>query len=291
MEVYEGGSEAPMTRVRTSEERSRMLLVLGIPLGVFCGLLGLSGTEYRVPILRRFFDYPTARTVPFNLTISVMTLAAGLVGREPSTSATLMWPHLPELASLLGGSLLGLYAGAAYADRRPTARFERVSLFAMLAIGATLIGATLLSWNAALPLLLAARIPAGVALGVLIGAVSSIRGISGGQLLIPALVLAFGVDLKVAGSASACVSFPIVLVGLVRHARTSAFVREREYRDLVVPLGVGSALGAVTGGYLVSRVPSMALGLVLGALLIVSSLKNLREREEQAESPPDGPRA
>ena len=128
-------------------------------------------------------------------------------------------------------------------------------------------------------------------LGVLIGAVSTIRGISGGQLLIPALVLAFGVDIKVAGSASACVSFPIVLVGLVRHARTSAFVREREYRDLVVPLGVGSALGAVTGGYLVARVPSMALALVLGALLIVSSLKNLREREEKAESPPDEPRA
>lgn len=134
-----------MTRVRTSEEQSRMLLVLGIPLhGVFCGLLGLSGTEYRVPVLRRFFDYPTARTIPFNLTISVMTLAAGLVGREPSTSAALMWPHLPELASLLGGSLVGLYAGAAYADRRPTARLERVSFLAMLAIGTTLIGATLL---------------------------------------------------------------------------------------------------------------------------------------------------
>lgn len=85
--------------------------------------------------------------------------------------------------------------------------------------------------------------------------------------------------------------FSIVLVGLVRHARTSAFVREREYRDLVVPLGVGSALGAVTGGYLVSRVPSMALGLVLGALLLVSSLRNLREREEKAESFPDEPRA
>lgn len=274
-----------MARLLSSEERSRMLLVLGIPLGVLCGLLGLSGTEYRVPVLRRFFDYPTERTVPFNLTISVMTLAAGLVGREPSTSATLMWPYLPELVSLLGGSLLGLYAGAAYADRRPTERFQQVSLMAILAIGAALIGATLLSHQWALPIGLGARIPVGVALGVLIGAVSTIRGISGGQLLVPALVLAFGVDIKVAGSASACVSFPIVLVGLVRHARKSAFVREREYRDLVVPLGVGSALGAVTGGYLVARVPSVALALVFGALLIVSSVRSLRETREETRPP------
>jgi uncharacterized membrane protein YfcA len=271
-----------VTENGTAEARSRILLLLGIPLGVLCGLLGLSGTEYRVSILRRFFHYPTERTVPFNLTISVMTLAAGLVGREPSTSAALMWPHLPELLSLLGGSLVGLYAGAAYADRRPTDRFERFTLVGLVAIGVTLIVAMLHPFHAQLPLALSVRVPVGVALGTIIGAVSSIRGISGGQLLIPALVLAFGADIKVAGSASACVSFPIVLVGLVRHARTNTFVREREYHDLVVPLGVGSALGAVTGGYLVSRVPAMVLGLILGALMIVSSVRALRERVEKA---------
>lgn len=268
----------------SAEQRSRLLLLIGVPLGVLCGLLGLSGTEYRVPILKRFFHYPTQRTVPFNLTISVMTLAAGLVGREPSTSASLMWPHLPELSALLGGSLLGLFAAASYADRKPTERFEQWSLLGIAAVGVALVVGVIHPFGVQLPLSLAVRVPAGVALGVLIGAVSSIRGISGGQLLIPALVLAFGADFKVAGSASACVSFPIVLVGLVRHARANTFVREREYQELVVPLGVGSALGAVTGGYLVARIPTVALGLILGALMIVSSIRSLRDRTGAADS-------
>lgn len=272
------------THWRTTAERTRNLLLLGMPLGVLCGLLGLSGTEYRVSILRRFFHYPTTRTIPFNLTISIMTLAAGLVGREPSTNAALVWPLLPELAALLGGAIVGLFAGAEYADRRPTQRFERWTLAAIVAIGLTLIAAMIHPFHAQLPLSLGVRVPVGVALGVFIGMVSSVRGISGGQLLIPALVLAFGADIKVAGTASACVSFPIVLVGLVRHAKTSTFVPEREYQELVVPLGIGSAIGAVTGGHLVARVPATALGWILGALMIVSSIRGLRDRAATPDS-------
>lgn len=272
------------TNWRTTAERTRNLLLLGMPLGVLCGLLGLSGTEYRVSILRRFFHYPTTRTIPFNLTISIMTLAAGLVGREPATNAAQVWPLLPELAALLGGAIVGLYAGAAYSDRRPTRRFERWSLVGIVAVGAMLIAAMIHPFHAELPFSLGVRVPVGVAIGVFIGMVSSIRGISGGQLLIPALVLAFGADIKIAGTASACVSLPIVLVGLVRHARTSTFVPEREYQELVVPLGIGSAIGAVTGGHLVSRVPPIALGLILGALMIVSSARGLRERATSPES-------
>jgi uncharacterized membrane protein YfcA len=261
-----------------SEERSRLLLLVGIPIGVLCGLLGLSGTEYRAPILRSFFGYPTQRVAPFNLTISLMTLGGAIVGRDSSTSAALLRPILPELAALVAGSLAGLYLVARYSRRFPAVPIERWTLSALVVVGTALICVpTLPVHPPALPMSLAVRVPAGIVLGVLIGAVSSVRSISGGELLIPALVFAFGADIKIAGSASACISFPIVLAGLVRHSRAHAYEPQREYGELVVPMGVGSALGAITGGYLLARVTSSVLMLTLGALLIVSAVRSFQD--------------
>lgn len=262
-----------------SEERSRWLLLLGVPLGVLCGVLGLSGTEYRAPILRAFFRYPAERIVPFNLTISVMTLGGAIIGREPSTSAALLRPHAVELSSLVLGALMGVYIAGRFLARVPALAVERWTLSALMIVGTAMVCVEMLPMPLpSLPADPAIRVAVGAALGILIGAVSSIRSISGGELLIPALVLAFGVDIKVAGSASACVSFPIVLAGLIRHARRQAYAAEREYRELVVPMGVGSALGAVTGGYLVARISTFWLTVALGAVLIASAVRGFQFR-------------
>lgn len=263
------------------EARSRWLLVLGVPLGVLCGMLGLSGTEYRAPVLRAFFRYPAERVAPFNLTISVMTLGGAIVGRESSTSAALLWPYLPELAALVLGTLLGVYVAGRFLSRVSVLAVEQWTLSALVVIGTAMICVVMLPMPVpALPAHLAVRLPAGVALGLLIGAVSSVRSISGGELLIPALVLAFGVDIKIAGSASACISFPIVLAGLVRHTRQREYVPEREYRELVIPMGIGSALGAVTGGSLVAYMSTFALTVTLGALLIASAVRSFQFRPQ-----------
>jgi uncharacterized protein len=262
-----------------SEERSRWLLVLGAPLGVLCGLLGLSGTEYRAPILRAFFRYPAERLVPFNLTISVMTLGGALIGRESSTSATLLYPYLPELGALVAGTLLGVYVARRYLSAVSVLAVERWTLSALVVIGTALICLAMLPTPVpTLPPTPAIRAPVGVALGVLIGAVSSVRSISGGELLIPAMVLAFGIDIKVAGSASACMSFPIVLTGLVRHSQRREYVPEREYREVAVPMGVSSALGAVTGGYMLGHMSAFSLTVALGAVLIASAVRGFQFR-------------
>jgi uncharacterized membrane protein YfcA len=242
-------------------------------------MLGLSGTEYRAPILRAFFRYPPEKIAPFNLTISVMTLGGAIVGREASASATLLRPHVLELGSLVAGVLLGVYLAGRSLARVSAEAMERWTLPALVVIGTTLICVVMLPMPLPqLPPDPVVRAPVGVLLGMLIGAVSSVRSISGGELLIPALVLAFGVDIKIAGSASACMSFPIVLAGLVKHARRDTYVREREYRELVVPMGVGSALGAITGGYLLAQMSTFALTVALGAVLIASAVRGFQFR-------------
>jgi uncharacterized membrane protein YfcA len=106
--------------------------------------------------------------------------------------------------------------------------------------------------------------------------VSSLLGVAGGELIIPTLLFAFGADVKTAGTASLLISLPTVAVGVVRHARLKAFDERLDLTQTVAPMGVGSVIGAVTGGLLVGLVPAAALKLVLGVILIVSAVRIFR---------------
>jgi Sec-independent protein secretion pathway component TatC len=64
----------------------------------------------------------------------------------------------------------------------------------------------------------AVRLMAGFVLGLAIGFISSLLGVTGGEIIIPTLVLGFGTPIKVAGSLSLLISLPTVAVGLIRYA-------------------------------------------------------------------------
>lgn len=71
---------------------------------------------------------------------------------------------------------------------------------------------------------------AGVAAGFGIGIVAALLGVAGGELLIPTLVLLFGVDIKLAGSLSLAVSLPTMLVGFARGSKAKQPPRRRSPR-------------------------------------------------------------
>lgn len=117
------------------------------------------------------------------------------------------------------------------------------------------------------------QVCAGVLFGLLIGLVSSLLGVAGGELIIPTLVFAFGADIKTAGTASLLISLPTVSVGLIRYARQGAFSDRQDMRATVTPMGVGSILGAILGGILVGVIAPSVLKIGLGVILILSSLR------------------
>ena len=63
------------------------------------------------------------------------------------------------------------------------------------------------------------RLVVSVVLGLMIGLVSSLLGVAGGELAIPTLLFAFGADIGAAGTASLLISLPTVAVGVLRHSR------------------------------------------------------------------------
>jgi uncharacterized membrane protein YfcA len=114
---------------------------------------------------------------------------------------------------------------------------------------------------------------AGVAAGFLIGIVAALLGVAGGELLIPTLVLLFGVDIKLAGSLSLAVSLPTVLVGFARYSRDRSFVVLAENRRFVLVMAAGSIVGSFIGGRLLGLVPNTILLPLLAVILVLSAVK------------------
>jgi uncharacterized membrane protein YfcA len=79
-------------------------------------------------------------------------------------------------------------------------------------------------------------------------------GVAGGELLIPTIVLLFGIGIKVAGSLSLAVSLPTMLLAFTRYSRDSSFVVLRRHVRLVGVMALGSVAGTVAGGLLLGVV-------------------------------------
>jgi uncharacterized membrane protein YfcA len=256
----------------------------GVPIGTLGGLIGLGGAEFRLPVLVERLGFSPRSAVPMNLVISLLTLAAALVLRARTLSLAAVEPYWLEIGALtLGGAFAAATAAkllARWSDRR-----LRITLAVILAgLGVVLLleaglrheGA---AWIAPIPAL---RLVAGLLFGLAIGAVSALLGVAGGELLIPTLTLAFGADIRTAGTASLMISLVAVGSGLWRYGRLGMFPSRREMTKTALPMGAGSVVGAVIGGLLVGIAPAAALKVVLGLILIAAAVKLSRHADSGA---------
>ncbi len=252
--------------------RSWLAFVGGAAVGVLGGLIGLGGAEFRLPLLIGMFGFAALPAVIVNKATSLVVVAVALPVRAIAVPYSELLANWGAGVNLLAGSLVGAWAGASLATRLQTATLHRVLAGLLVAMGVVLF----LSHRGELTGLTIDGLPQialGVAAGFGIGIVASVMGVAGGELLIPTLILLYGLDIKVAGSMSLAVSMPTMLVGFTRYRRDQSFVVLSEHRRFVIVLAVGSAVGAITGGLLVGVVPEGVLVPTLSAILLLSSVK------------------
>jgi uncharacterized protein len=210
--------------------------------------------------------------VILNKAMSLVVVASALPFRAAAVPFGSVAAHWPIIVNLLAGSLLGAWCGASWATRIASQTLYRVIAILLLGIaGVLLIGHGLAASSAMLTG--APQMAAGVAAGFGIGIVAALLGVAGGELLIPTLILLFGVDIKLAGSLSLAVSLPTMLVGFARYSRDRSFVVLGENRQFVLVMAAGSILGSFIGGRLLGIVPSAVLLPLLAVLLVLSAFK------------------
>jgi uncharacterized membrane protein YfcA len=247
--------------------------------GVLGGMIGLGGAEFRLPLLIALFGFVALQAVILNKALSVVVVATALPARLVAVSWSALTPHWPVVLSLLAGSLPGAWVGASWATRMRSATLYRVLAVLLVLIAGALVGSHVGTVER-LPLPLAVAWAAGVVGGFFIGIVAAIMGVAGGELLIPTIVLLFGVGIKVAGSLSLAVSLPTMLVAFARYSRDGSFAVLRRHARLVAVMALGSVAGTVVGGLLLGVVPDAVLMPGLALLLVLSSVKVWRHGQE-----------
>jgi uncharacterized membrane protein YfcA len=257
----------------------------GAAIGSLGGLIGLGGAEFRLPVLVGRFRLPTLEAVILNKAMSLVVVAFAFAFRAGAIPFADVLAHADIAANLLAGSLVGAWWAAGHAMRMPRRLLDRVILvlLAMLALvllaeawrgghdgGAPLLADKTLRWLA------------GLAAGLFIGMVAALLGVAGGELLIPTLVLLYGVNVKLAGSLSLAISLPTMLVGFARYRESAAFAALKRERALLLAMAAGSIVGAAIGGFLLGVVPARWLLAALGVILLVSAIKVFQHTRDEA---------
>jgi uncharacterized membrane protein YfcA len=247
----------------------------GAAVAILGGLIGLGGAEFRLPLLIGIFALFPHRAVRTNLLISLATLAMSAVARLSFVQETNVAGFQIVIAGMLVGGIVAAWLGAGYLRSIPNAKMMGVIAALLLATAALLAAETLMhgsAWSALAPGS-AWTFPVAVTAGLLIGAISSLLGVAGGEFIIPILIFIFGADIRTAGTASVLISIPVVLTGVARHWFTGHYRSQSLLVYLVLPMAVGSGIGAMAGGYLAAWAPTNALRLVLAAILAISAIK------------------
>ncbi|MFD7325377.1 sulfite exporter TauE/SafE family protein [Streptomyces sp. NPDC059875] len=254
-----------------------LAFAVGAAVGVLGGMIGLGGAEFRLPLLINVFGFAALSAVILNKAVSLVVVLVALPARMAAVPASEVAAHWPVAVNLLAGSLLGAWAGAAWAVSMRSATLYRVLAGLMVLMAAALVAShSATPGTLALPVW--AQVTCGVVAGFGIGVVAAIMGVAGGELLIPTIVLLFAVDIRAAGSLSLLVSLPTMLVAFARYSRDGSFAVLGANLRFAAVMSMGSVAGAVLGGVLLGVIPDLVLIPVLAVVLLVSALKLARHR-------------
>jgi uncharacterized membrane protein YfcA len=118
---------------------------------------------------------------------------------------------------------------------------------------------------------------------VLAGLLGSLTGLGGGVVLVPLLTIFFKVDLRYAIGAS------LVSVIATSSGSASAYVKEG-FSNIRIGLflEIATTLGALLGAFLTAKVPTSAIAIIFGAVLLYSAYVSRRTRPRSlGDDPPD----
>lgn len=247
--------------------------LFSIPIGTLGGLIGLGGAEFRLPVLVGVLKKQVKSALPLNLAISLVTVASSLLFRNRSIPLDEITRYLPIIFAMISGSIPAAYLSAAITQKISTAQLRRIIFVILLIIGLLLMVESFLHPNGIrlLPSDLPVELTSGLLFGMLIGVFSSTLGVAGGELIIPTLIFMYGIDAKVAGSASLLISLPTILSGITRYSRIGNYRELNEFPQTIIPMSIGSIIGSSFGGFMVGFVSASLIKLILGLILIYSA--------------------
>lgn len=245
----------------------------GTAIGTLGGLIGLGGAEFRLPVLMSGFRYHALEAVILNKAMSLVVVATALPFRSKVIPFAMLAGHWTVIINLLLGSICGAWLGAGWATRLKSATLSRIISILLAFVALVLIFSHSTHGQGTALFAGATLWVAGITAGLGIGVFASLLGVAGGELLIPTIVILFGLDIKLAGSLSLAISLPTMLTAFTRYSRDKSFVVLKQNYNFVFIMAIGSVVGTFIGGHLLGVLPSYVLLPALAMMLLVSAYK------------------
>jgi len=240
-------------------------------MGIAAGLIGVGGGEFRIPILLYLIGLPTIAAVAVNLFVGLLTVIVSFLIRFQLGLLDAQAINVALIMSV--GSIIGSYLGAVL-----TGKFKEDFLKKGLAVLLVIIGLKIgLEPFVHTPPLLEFTLGfveetfLAVLVGVVIGVISGMLGVAGGEFRIPALIYIFGFDIKIAGTASLLVSIPTVATGFVKHRQMGHM--NKGATVIAVIMSIGSVVGAFIGASQAAVMEKDVLKVLLGVILILATVR------------------
>jgi len=238
-----------------SRKQIQQSLVVGLLAGILAGMFGVGGGFLMVPLYVIWMGLDQRRSHATSLAAVLPIAVAGAIGY--STSGYVDW-H--AVAALLAGSIFGALYGVKL--------LSQVSLkFLQLGFAALLyLSAMRLIWSSAPHQLLegAAAIVFLAIVGFFAGVMSGLFGVGGGIVMVPALIIASGMDSLTARGTSLAVIVGSAISGTVANLRKGNI-------DVAFALltGLAGIPATFIGVYLSQQVPQR-LALILFSFILIA---------------------
>ncbi len=242
----------------------------GFSIGLASGLLGVGGGEFRIPVLLYLLDLPVLLSITINLLIGLLTVSVSFIVRYRTGLIT---PNAINIALFMSsGSILGGYIGAHLAGRLNESLLRKFLIVLLIAVGLRMIFDQFVELppsSVSFPYLM--EIAFSMLVGLLIGVVSGLLGVAGGEYRIPALIYFFGFPVKIAGTLSLLVSIPTILASFIKHWRIGHL---NNYGIAIgLTMGFASVLGSYVGASFVTVASEGLLKMLLGIVLLLATVR------------------
>ncbi|MFQ5966939.1 MAG: sulfite exporter TauE/SafE family protein [Acidimicrobiia bacterium] len=234
--------------------------LVGILAGLISGLFGVGGGVVIVPGLVFLVGLNQRLAHGTSLAAIAPIAAAALIGYL--IDGLVYWE---AAALLIAGSVIGAYAGTHWLHRLPI-RGLQIGFGILLVVAAARLFVSIGPGIAQRDLTLTVGVALAV-VGLFAGALSGMMGVGGGIVMVPAMVILFGIPDAVAKGTSLAVILPTAAVGTIRNlANRNA--------DLKMAAVVGAA--GIASAFIASRIavdlnPRLSQALFGGFLVLVAA--------------------
>jgi len=246
-------------------------LFFGFLMGIAAGLIGVGGGEFRIPILLYVLGLPIITAIAVNLLVGLLTVVVSFLRRF---QLGLFNEHVVNVALVMSlGSILGSYLGATLTGKIPEKPLKKALAILLVIIGLKIGLEPFIHMPPLFQFILGPTeetILAGL-MGIIIGVISGLLGVAGGEFRIPTLIYLFGFDIVIAGTTSLLVSIPTVAMGFTKHHQMGHI--NRNATIIAIIMGVGSILGALIGASYAGVIDKDILKMLLGIILVMATVR------------------